>query len=358
MTLRGGSDTQARTHEAGNLLPRDSRRGIGGLLLAKIGKCRLQRLPRLLGVDAGFEAAANGEAVVARIEKALRGGGGQERKPDIVEDARLHAAEAFLSDADNLKPHAVQGEPSAQHGGISGEAAHPEGVTDDGNGALLIALVVGVGEQASDGRADAQDGQAAGGDPLRAELLGRRAGGGVIEDGALRGAPDGHGEEIHLSAGRLAKTLELGVAEVVVIERRARKDAQPGIRKRDQLPGLRHRQGAQDQRVDEREGRRACADGQGQRDDGGGRDRRLLQQNAGAEAEIAEEGFEPGEELGVAARFAQGQLVPEAALGRAGGIGGVHALANQFSGAGFHVELELVPQIAIQTVAAKHIRET
>jgi hypothetical protein len=77
----------------------------------------------------------------------------------------------------------------------------------------------------------------------------------------------------------------------------------------------------------------------------------------GAEAAVAQQGFEPGEELGVAAGFADRQLVAEAAPRRACGLLRVHAIANQLCGAGFGVKLELILELAIQAFAAKHIDE-
>ena len=108
------------------------------------------------------------------------------------------------------------------------------------------------------------------------------------------------------------------------------------------------RQLAQDERVDEREGRRARADREPERHDRGRRHDRVPAQEAEAEPEVAPQRLDPRQEFDVAARFAQEQAVAELPrrLCERGLTG--EALGHEFVGACFDVKALLVFQISIE----------
>ena len=71
------------------------------------------------------------------------------------------------------------------------------------------------------------------------------------------------------------------------------------------------RQFPQDERVDQREGGRARADGEPEREDCGRRDDRILAEEPQPETKVAPEGLDPGHELHIAARVAQEEAMAE-----------------------------------------------
>ncbi len=109
--------------------------------------------------------------------------------------------------------------------------------------------------------------------------------------------------------------------------------------------GLRYRQRAEEQRVDEAESRRAGADRQSERQDRGGGSDFPLPELPPAEDGVGAEGIEPADEPDVEARF----TMPQGGTERPADFGGIATLFDCFR----DVRLQLFVDLDAQTGAAE-----
>ena len=97
------------------------------------------------------------------------------RQPHVRGIARLHAAEAWFGDADDLELTIFFGvmhhEPAPDDPGIAAEPLHPECVAQHGDGMRPGALIVLHRQQPASSRADAEPFERVTGDELRAHRL-------------------------------------------------------------------------------------------------------------------------------------------------------------------------------------------
>ena len=164
-----------------------------------------------------------------------------------------------------------------------------------------------------------------------------------------------HREEVDLLARGVAKTHEHRVGKGVAL---GPFGAVRGIREVNQLLRVKHWQRPEDQRVNQRERRNARAEGQRQRYDGGASDHSVLSQHACAEADVARQRIEPGEELHVEALFAQPQRAAEPLCRLPDRGFARHPSIGQLADARVEVELELLVELVLDAPGPKDVEET
>ena len=209
------------------------------------------------------------------------------RQPHVRGIARLHAAEAWFGDADDLEltiflgvvPH----EPAPDDPGIAAEPLHPKCMAQHGDGLRPGALIILHRQQPASSRADAEPFEGVTGDELRAHRLpiSTRH---VECHAGLVGVR--HGEQVDQPASGVAQAHERRIAEHVVF---GQVGVGAGICQVNQALGLVHRERPEDQGVDQRECRRARAQRQRQRHDRRRRHQPVLAQHPCAQAHVAHE---------------------------------------------------------------------
>ena len=264
----------------------------------------------------------------------------------------MDAGESGLGDADDLIGALFDLHPLTDDARIAAETARPEGMADHGGLMRADGPVVRGSQQPAERGCDAQHVEGIARHELRADLLLDAAG---IGQDRLPERLMAHAEHVHAGRGRLAEPIEERVAE-------ERREACMGLRadavEHDEAGRIADRQLAEDQGVDEREGGRDGADGEAERDDGGGGDDGVLAQQPQAEAHVAPEGFEPVQELDVAARFAHQESASELLRSSRGGSLTRHAARHEVVGARLDVELLFLFDLARQPIGAHHIDES
>ena len=256
------------------------------VVTAHVRERGLQDPVRLLHRDVLLQASNHAQRSIPAVAKGRRVLH-RVRDPHIRGIARLHTAELWFRDADDLEVTVFLGvvphEPAPDDPGIAAEPLHPECVAQDGHGMPPGTLFIPHRQQPASSLTDAEPFERVTGDKLRSHRLPcptRR----VECHAGLAGVR--HGEQVDPPATGVAQAHERRIAEHVVLGH-VRVGA--GICQVDQALGLVHRERPENQRIDQRERRHARAQRQGQRHDCRRRNQPVLAQHPYAQAHVAHE---------------------------------------------------------------------
>ena len=222
---------------------------------------RLQSGLRFLDGDAGLEAAEDFGPTEAVVIQTAEVGAGQivlhgHGDANLRRAARLDAVESRGAYADDGQVAAVDHDLFAHDSRVRAEAGAPIAIAEDGERMAALNQVVGRGEDAAHGSADAQNGEVVAGDEVRADqfrvALERRADGGRV-------SAEHAAEDLVLVADLLIHRVGEAVGSVVA----AVMFAASG--EHHKLLRMLDRKGLQDELVNQCEDRRIGADAEGQR---------------------------------------------------------------------------------------------
>jgi hypothetical protein len=262
------------------------------------------------------------------------------RRPYIRHGPGLDTGEPLFRHTDDLKLFLSKPHPAAQDPGTPAKPPRPEIVAQHGHRMLAWLEIVGFIQHPAQCRLDPKHRKCGSRNPLRIDFLGLSAG--IVED-RLTPRLKAHAEELHLTAARLTHALEQWVIEergILIVPR----CAVNGI---DQPLRLVHREGSQDQRIDERKCASTGPDCQGERHDRRCRDRRVLATEPQPEGDILHNRFEPRKQFDFPTRLAHQKCLPQLTSSLLLCVSGCHSTASEIFGPGGKVKLEFLIKVLI-----------